>query len=83
MLELSLREARRIALGAQLLAGPTPRRASKHRMLDVIRHIGALQIDSISVVARSHHIVLWSRLGNHPEQWLQQLLAEDRAIFSE
>ena len=81
MLELSLREARRIAIGAQLLAGPIPRRASKQRMLDVIRHIGALQIDSISVVARSHHIALWSRLGNHPEQWLHELLAEDRAIF--
>lgn len=81
MLELSLKEARRLAIGAQLLAGPTPRRASKQRMLDVIRHLGAVQIDSISVVARSHHIVLWSRLGNHPQEWLYELMPEDRAIF--
>lgn len=81
MLELSLREARRLALGAQLLAGPPPRRPTKAMMLDTIRHLGAVQIDSINVVARSHHIVLWSRLGNHDPAWLDELLGRDRAIF--
>jgi uncharacterized protein YcaQ len=81
MLELSLREARRLMIGAQLLAGPTPKRPTKQLMLDTIRHLGAVQIDSISVVARSHHIVLWSRLGNHPPEWLDELLGQDRAIF--
>ena len=81
MLELSLRDARRIMIGAQLLAGPPPKRPTKNRMLATIRHLGALQIDSISVVARSHHIVLWSRLGNHPHHWLNDLHGRDRAIF--
>lgn len=81
MLELSLKEARRLAIGAQLLAGPTPKRPTKQRMRDVIRHLGALQIDSISVVARSHHIVMWSRLGNHPQEWLYELHGRDRALF--
>src|SRR5690606_39425912 len=81
MLDLSLREARRIAIGAQLLAGPTPKRPTKQRMLDVIRHLGAVQIDSISVVARSHHIVLWSRIGNHPYDWVYGLLGTERALF--
>lgn len=81
MLELSVREARRLAIGAQLLAGPAPKRPTKQRMLNVVRHLGALQIDSISVVARSHHIVMWSRLGNHPQDWLYELHGEDRALF--
>jgi uncharacterized protein YcaQ len=81
VLELSMREARRLTLGAQLLAGPTPKRPTKARMLETIRHLGALQIDSISVVARSHHIVMWSRIGNHPTDWLYDLLEKDRAIF--
>ncbi|HUG14377.1 MAG TPA: crosslink repair DNA glycosylase YcaQ family protein [Thermomicrobiales bacterium] len=81
MLELSMREARRLAIGAQLLAGPPPKRPTKERMRDVIRHLGALQIDSISVVERSHHIVLWSRLGNHPRDWLYELHGKDRALF--
>jgi hypothetical protein len=50
-------------------------------MLETIRKLGALQIDSISVVARSHHIVLWSRLGNHPPEWLNELHSRDRALF--
>jgi len=81
MLELSLKEARRIMIGAQLLAGPPPKRPTKQRMLDTIRKLGALQIDSISVVARSHHIVLWSRLGDHPQEWLYELHGKDRAVF--
>ncbi len=81
MLELSLREARRLMVGAQLLSGPSPKRPTKAKMLDVMRHLGAVQIDSISVVQRSHHIVLWSRLGNHPAEWLNELLGKDRAIF--
>lgn len=81
MLDLSPRDARRLAIGAQLLAGPTPKRPTKQRMRDVIRHLGAVQIDSISVVARSHHIVLWSRLGNHPPSWLDELFFPDRALF--
>jgi uncharacterized protein YcaQ len=50
-------------------------------MLETIQQLGALQIDSISVVERSHHIVLWSRLGNHQKEWLHELHATDRAIF--
>lgn len=68
-------------IGSQLLSGPAPKRPTTRKMLEVIRHLGAVQIDSIHVVARSHHIVLWSRLGNHPQSWLNDLLANHRAIF--
>lgn len=81
MLKLSLREARRLMIGSQLLSGPVPKRPTKTRMLETIRHLGAVQIDTIHVVQRSHHIVLWSRLGNHPTEWLDELVASDRAIF--
>jgi uncharacterized protein YcaQ len=81
VLDLALREARRLTIGAQLLAGAPPRRPTKQHMLDTIRQLGVVQIDSISVVARSHHIVLWSRLGNHPQEWLYELLGQDRALF--
>jgi len=42
--------------------------------------MGVLQIDSISVVARSPYLVLWSRLGYYEPQWLDELLAEG-ALF--
>src|SRR3712207_9006308 len=38
--------------------------------------MGVLQIDSISVVARSPYLVLWSRLGPYDPVWLDELLAE-------
>ena len=80
-IDLSLREARRIMLGSQLLAGKPPARPTQRRMRETISHLGALQIDTIHVVARSHHIVLWSRLGEHPQGWLDNLLGKERAIF--
>jgi uncharacterized protein YcaQ len=42
--------------------------------------MGVLQIDSISVVARSPYLVLWSRIGAYDPIWLDELLAEG-AIF--
>jgi uncharacterized protein YcaQ len=42
--------------------------------------MGVLQIDSISVVARSPYLVLWSRLGSYEPMWLDELLAEG-ALF--
>jgi uncharacterized protein YcaQ len=42
--------------------------------------MGALQIDTIHVVARSPYLVLWSRLGDYRPEWLDELLAEG-ALF--
>ena len=42
--------------------------------------MSALQIDTISVVARSPYLTLWSRLGTYRPEWLDQLLSE-RKIF--
>ncbi len=38
--------------------------------------MGALQIDTICVVARSQAFVLWTRLGEYDPEWLDELLAE-------
>ena len=42
--------------------------------------MGVLQIDSISVIARSPYLVLWSRIGEYDPVWLDELLAEG-ALF--
>src|SRR5688500_1263164 len=79
-MRLSLAAARALHLHAQGLDRRPRRRARKADVLAAIRHMGALQIDTIQVVARSPYLVLWSRLGSYDPRWLEQLLAEG-AIF--
>jgi uncharacterized protein len=57
---LSRDEARRLALRAQGLLGAEGRRRGPAAML---RRLGAVQLDTISVLARSHELVAYARLG--------------------
>ncbi len=79
-MELSLAGARALHLAAQGLSQPPSSPAGKRDLLAAIRRMGALQIDSIHIIARSHLLVLWSRLGAFDPAWLDELLAEG-AIF--
>jgi uncharacterized protein len=78
-IEFSVEAARELLLAAQGL-GSAPKRATKDDVRGIIRRMGVLQIDSISVVARSPYLVLWSRLGSYEPMWLDELLAEG-ALF--
>jgi len=57
---LSADEARRITLYAQGFLGAGGRRGGVGGML---RRVGAVQLDTISVLARSHELVAYARLG--------------------
>ncbi len=56
--ELSAADARRLALRAQGLLGARLRNPAA-----VVQHLGAVQLDTISVLARSHELVPYARLG--------------------
>ena len=80
MLRLTARQARLVHLAAQgLLSTPAPN-PGREDLLAAIAGMQLLQIDTIHVVARSPYLVLFSRLGNYPAVWLEELLAEG-AIF--
>jgi uncharacterized protein YcaQ len=72
--KVSLAEARRIAVRAQLLDG------SATSVLDTVRGLGFLQIDPISTVAPPQYLVLWSRLGPFERDELDRLLWEERKL---
>ncbi|MYU53148.1 MULTISPECIES: winged helix-turn-helix domain-containing protein [Streptomyces] len=57
---LSHDDARRLALRAQGLLGSPDRRGG---VRGVLRHLGSVQLDTISVLARSHELVPYARLG--------------------
>jgi uncharacterized protein len=79
-MHLSHAAAQALMLAAQGLHRRPDYAASKADLLATIRRMGVLQIDTIHVVARSPYLVLWSRLGAYPQEWLTDLLAEG-ALF--
>ena len=77
-LRIDNRTARRLWLTAQGLA-ETPTGAFD--LLGTIRDLGFVQLDSIQVVVRAHHHILWSRNQNYRPKMLDRALAKDRAVF--
>lgn len=75
-LTLTLAGARALHLAAQGLLQPVRKKADSAALLAMIRQMGVLQIDTISVVARSPYLVLWSRLGHYEHSLLDNLLAD-------
>src|SRR5919198_3117313 len=72
---ISLAQARRIAVRAQLLDG------SARGVLETVRRLGFLQLDPIATVAPAQELVLWSRLGPYETGELERLLWVERKLF--
>lgn len=72
--------ARRLAVTRQRLAGPQPP-PNPAGIMEIARALGCLQLDPISTVARSHLLVLWSRLGPYNPAHLDTLLWTDHHLF--
>lgn len=79
--ELTMHEARWIAVIASGLdRRPFRRKPTRADILDVVRRLGCVQLDTISVISRSHETVLWSRLGPYDLRHWVDLFSEDRAL---
>lgn len=77
-LRIANRDARRLWLHAQgLSAAPT----GALDLRAMVTRLGLVQLDTIQVVSRAHHHILWSRNQSYREPMLNQLMARDRAVF--
>jgi uncharacterized protein len=73
-------EAKNIILRSQLLEGRRQGK-TKSATFEIINQLGYLQIDTISVVERAHHHILWSRQPDYEPEWLIELQEQDRKLF--
>ncbi|WP_079427455.1 winged helix-turn-helix domain-containing protein [Streptomyces katrae] len=78
IIALSADEARRIALRAQGFLGAPDRKAG---VRGVLRHLGAVQLDTISVLARSHELIPYARLGAVGRDTVEQAYWSDSHAF--
>jgi uncharacterized protein YcaQ len=74
-------EARRIWLRAQRLDQATPFGAGAQAVADAVAHLGYVQIDTINVIERCHHHILWSRIPDYRRADLRQAQSVDKSVF--
>ncbi|SIO12964.1 winged helix-turn-helix domain-containing protein [Vannielia litorea] len=77
-LRISNAQARALWLTAHGLATPP---TGKLDAPAIIHDLGFVQLDSIQVVSRAHHHIMWSRNANYREPVMDKLLGRQRAVF--
>jgi uncharacterized protein YcaQ len=78
---LSLPEARRLWLRAQRLDALAPFGDGPEATRAAVEHLGYVQIDTINVIERSHHHILWSRIPEYRRADLHRAQSVDKSVF--
>src|ERR1700757_1411630 len=78
---LTKAEARRIWLHAQRLDVREPFGAGAQATADAVAHLGYVQIDTINVIERCHHHILWTRIPDYRRADLRQAQSVDKSVF--
>jgi uncharacterized protein YcaQ len=78
---LTKAEARRIWLRAQRLDTPAPFGDGPLATAAAVEHLGYVQIDTINVIERSHHHILWNRIPAYRRADLRQAQSVDKSVF--
>ncbi|MGB3289543.1 MAG: crosslink repair DNA glycosylase YcaQ family protein [Burkholderiaceae bacterium] len=80
-IDISLPQARRLWLRAQRLDDAAPFGAGAPATPAAIRHLGYVQIDTINVIERCHHHILWTRIPSYRRDDLRQAQTIDKTVF--
>jgi uncharacterized protein YcaQ len=80
--DISARDARRIALAAQGFADRRPTgRIDRRHFRKVLDRLATVQVDSVNVLTRSHELVFFARLGPYDRTALTRWLWSSREVF--
>ena len=80
-LTLTKAHARRIWLQAQRLDSDAPFGDGPDATRAAIEHLGYVQIDTINVIERCHHHILWTRIPGYRRDHLRQAQSVDKTVF--
>jgi uncharacterized protein YcaQ len=81
LIQLTSAQARRIWLRAQRLDTPEPFGSGPKSTPAAVAHLGYLQIDTIFVIERSHHHILYTRIPAYRREHLHQAQSIDKTVF--
>jgi uncharacterized protein YcaQ len=79
--EISTADARRVWLHAQRLDEPEPFGAGPEATTRAVEHLGYVQIDTINVVERSHHHILYTRIPEYQRSDLFAAQSTQKTVF--
>lgn len=80
-IRITAEQARRLVLALQGLADPPRRKLTADGLLALIERLGFVQVDSVNVVARAHHMILLARNQTYRPALLQRLLEREARLF--
>lgn len=80
-IELTKSAARRIWLRAQRLDEAAPFGSGPQATADAVAHLGYVQIDTINVIERCHHHILWNRIPDYKRADLRHAQSADKSVF--
>ena len=78
---ISQSQARRIWLHAQKLDSPAPFGSGPAATPAAIQHLGYVQIDTIHVIERCHHHILFTRIPDYRREHLHHAQSVDKTVF--
>ena len=78
---VSRRAVAALFLARQHLARPRTRRLTTSSLLAFVEDVGGVQVDSINVVERAHHLTLWSRFGPYDRRAVDRIVYRRRLLF--
>src|SRR3954466_14721212 len=78
---ITTQQARQIWLHAQRLNERAPFGDGPQAVADAVAHLGYVQIDTINVIERCHHHILFSRIPAYRRADLKQAQSVDKSVF--
>jgi uncharacterized protein len=78
---LSIEDARRLWLRAQRLDERAPFGGGAEATRAAVEHLGYVQIDTINVIERSHHHILFTRIPDYRREHLRQAQSVEKSVF--